>query len=184
MSEMMSPADIAAIGGEGFGNNSAIWLIVLVILFGGWNNRGGEQLATSADVQRGFDTNTITNKLDTLQTSLMKGVCDATYALNNDITNEGRQTQAALATGFCDTSKNIDALRFDMSNYTSQINANTSAIGQKILDKMCENEVQALRDKVNALELARATDTTVKYPTAMTYAYAGNPFCNCGGCCN
>lgn len=170
----MTPADIAAIGGEGFGNNSAIWLIVLVLLFGGaWGNRGGEQLATSADVQRGFDTSEITRKLDELKSGLSAGICDSTYALNQSIMNEGR----ALGS-------QIDNVKYDMANFTASINANTSAMGQKILDKMNENEVQALRDKVNALELARATDTTVKYPTAMTYAYAGNPFCGCNGCCN
>ena len=173
MADTMSPADIAAIGGDGFGNNSAIWLIVLVLLFGGWNNRGGEQLATSADVQRGFDTSEITRKLDELKSGLSAGICDSTYALNQSIMSEGR----ALGT-------QIDGVKYDMANFAASVNANTSAMGQKILDKINENEVQALRDKVNALELARATDTTVKYPTTMSYAYAGNPFCSCNGCCN
>lgn len=174
MAEMMSPADFAAIGGEGFGNNSIIWLIVLVILFGGgWNNRSGEQFATSADVQRGFDTSEITRKLDELKSGLSAGISDSSFTIAQLIGNEGRTLGSQ-----------IDGVKYDMANFTASINANTNAIGQKILDKMCENEVQALRDKVNALELARATDTTVKYPTAMTYAYAGNPFCGCNGCCN
>lgn len=169
---MMSPADFAAIGGEGWGNNSAIWLIVLVLLFGGaWGNRG-EQYATSADVQRGFDTAEVTRKLDELKAGLSSGISDSTFAITQNINGEGR----ALAS-------QIDGVKFDMANYVAQINANTGAVGQKILDKMCENEVQALRDKVNALELARATDTTVKYPTSMAYAYAGNPFCSCNTCC-
>ena len=51
---------------------------------------------------------------------------------------------------------------------------------QRITSKMDANEIQSLRDQISALQLAQATSSVVRYPTATTYSSGCNPFCNCG----
>lgn len=79
-------------GGNGlFGNDGALWLIVLFLFIfaGGWGNGnwggngGGSQgYDTRADIQRGFDNSAVITKLD----GITQGICDSTYALNNTMT--------------------------------------------------------------------------------------------------
>lgn len=73
---------------DGFMDGNGMWVFFLFFLLawggnGFFGNRGNESLATSADVQRGFDTNTVVNTLD----GIANGICDSTYALNNSITS-------------------------------------------------------------------------------------------------
>lgn len=49
-----------------------------------------------------------------------------------------------------------------------------------------ENKIEALRDKINGLELQNAMNGVVRYPMSTAYNAGYNPFCNCGqnyGCC-
>ena len=47
------------------------------------------------------------------------------------------------------------------------------------------NEVQALRDKVQNLELRDAMCGVVRYPNSWAYNAGTSPFCGCNsGCCN
>lgn len=186
MAEMMTPADVRAVtcNDNGFGGNG-FWIFALLILamMGGTGfgfGRGGEQYATSADVQRGFDTSEITRKLDELKSGLSAGICDSSYALNTAILTEGRNTQAAvgevgrqLAECCCGINRNIDAVNYNLATAIHSEGEATRAMIQ-------ENKIEALQQKIASLELAQATANTVKYPTAMTYAYNANPFCGCG----
>ena len=90
MEHEYSLADIrAATGGDDmFGGNSAWWILILFFLagnggWGGWGNRGAERVATTDDVQRGFDTQTIVGKLD----GISNGLCDGFYAMNTGMLN-------------------------------------------------------------------------------------------------
>ena len=75
----LSASDVALLNdGGGFGNNSFIWLFAILALMGGgfngWGNNNGfanaigyENLATSNEVQRGFDNqNSMANQRDIL----------------------------------------------------------------------------------------------------------------------
>ena len=164
---------------------SWIWAFLIFALLGGGGfgfggNRGGEQLATSADVQRGFDTNEITRKLD----GITNGLSDGFYAQNTNmltgfsnikenIWNEGRAIQSQLADCCCTTQRAIDSVKYDNL-------ANT----QKILDVLAQNKIEALQGKVNQLELQNAMCGVVRYPNAMTFNAGNSPFCggnSCGG---
>lgn len=86
-------------GYDGFGGNDANWFLWIVVLFAlfsgngfGWGNRDGA-VATQSDLQRGFDTNTIVNKLD----GITNGLCDGFYALNNSVKDNAYATQSAIA---------------------------------------------------------------------------------------
>lgn len=56
-----------------------------------------------------------------------------------------------------------------------------AGVEQRLAAKMDANTIQALRDKVSALELNQAVAGVVRYPMASTYSSGVNPFC--GGCC-
>ncbi len=178
--------------GCGFGGGSWVWAFLIFALLGfggGLGNRGGEQLATSADVQRGFDTNEITRKLD----GINYGMCDGFYAQNtnllngfNDvnkvIANEGRAIQTQLAECCCTTQRGIDSVNYNNAMNTASINANTTAQTQKILDAICANKIESLQNQVNQLQLQNAMSGVVRYPNGMTYNAGTSPFCT-NGCC-
>ena len=94
----MTPADIAACTGggrnydNGFGGDGSWWIIVLLLFgwgrgFGGGFGGGGcganSACATPADVAAAVDQQTLISKLD----QQTYGLADATFALNNTITN-------------------------------------------------------------------------------------------------
>lgn len=149
-------------GYDGFGGdgNWLLWIVVLFALFSGngfgWGNRGGEAFATNADLQRGFDTNTIINKLD----GITNGICDSSYALNNSIKDGIYANQSAIAglgsqlsNCCCDINRHIDAVRYENAQNTCSIINNATANTQRILDKLCENEINNLRTDLQSAQL-------------------------------
>ena len=167
-------------------------LIILFFLmsggFGGWNGNGG--VATSAEVQRGFDNqNTIANQRETLS-AVTAGTAQAVAATNQtfhdllgaldnrygeivrDLSGiQVAQTQALANQNecCCNTLRAIDSVKYENAQNTN-----------KILEAMAQNKIEALQDKVRSLELAQATDNVVRYPNAWTYNAGASPFC--GGC--
>lgn len=148
------------------------------------------EAAKEGDIQRGFDTNEITRKLD----GINYGMCDGFYSQNTNLLNgfngvnsaiasEGRSIQTQMAECCCNTNRNIDSVRFDMANYAAQSNANTVAMTQKVLDALNQNKVDALQNRVNQLELQSAMCGVVRYPNSMAYNAGSSPFCNCGNGC-
>ena len=167
MENAMTPADFSALMGnrDGWGNGGAWWLIILFLfVMGGGNgwNRGGEfnQYATAASQQEilfGQQFNRMEAKMD----SISNGICDATYALNNTITGEGRGLQAQLADATC--------------KITTAIHAE----GEATRGLIQTNEIQALRDKVSALEADNRMCGVVRYPMSYAYSAGPSPFCGC-----
>lgn len=189
MDNNYSLADVAALAkdGDGFGG-SWIWVILLFFLFGsggfGFGNR--EQVATTADVQRGFDTNEITRKLD----GLANGLCDGFYAQNttmltgfNNLGSQIAENRFAAQNCCCETNRNIDAVRYEAQKNTCDITTAIHAEGEATRALIRENEIQALRDKVHYLEQNAALCGVVRYPNAMTYNAGASPFCGVP-CCN
>lgn len=181
--ENFSLADIASVVGggcrNGYGNDGLFGggaggilalIIIFVLLFGrgglGGNNEGGRGF-TDAEIQRGFDTSNITNKLD----GISNGICDATFALNNSMNNGFANSNLTAVNGFngvnnnicnlgyqmqqccCETNRNIDAVRYENAKNTCDIinagNANT----QRIVDTITNNTIQELRDNLQAAQL-------------------------------
>lgn len=193
----MSLSDVAAVTGrDDFGGNSAFWIFALIALMGGgfgnWNNRGG-QLATQEFVQNGFNFNDLQDQNRDLMNAITSGTAqavraaneaeyetiavakDAQYQLQQGLNNIQMLEQANQANQnkcCCETLRAIDGV-----NYNNAMNT------QKILDKMSENEIQALRSQVANLQNQLNSVGTVKYPMASTYTAGQNPFfqCNCGG---
>lgn len=142
---MPSLADIAAVTGNkndgGWGDGNGWWvLIILFAIFGGWGNGGwggnganggampyATSALTQADLQRGFDTQSIVSKLD----GISNGLCDGFYAVNN-----------GMLTGFNGINTNILQTGFGIQQ---AINAdtvanmqNTNALQSQLANCCCE----------------------------------------------
>lgn len=224
----LSASDVALLSGNGYGGmgdgwNGMIWLFAILAMmsggfggFGGWGNNGFanaigyENLATSNEVQRGFDNqNSMANEREILS-AVTSGTAQSVAATNNsfhdtvnvlndkygelarDIAALGVQNQQIIANQnacCCDTkmliSETAAQSRYDSAMQTASINATTTAQTQKILDAIAQNKIEELQSKVNALELQAATSNVLRYPNAWTYNAGMSPFCSSGcGCGN
>ena len=214
----MSPADMAAVMGnnEGWGGNSAWWIIILfALIYGnnGWGNNGFanaigyENLATSNEVQRGFDNqNSMANQRDILA-AVSAGTAQAvaatnqsfhdTYAVFSDKYTELQRDISNLAMGqanaiasqkdcCCQTLRAIDGVNYNNAMNTAQITAAIAAEGQATRDLIQQNKIEGMQNRINQLELAQAMEGVVRYPQGFVYNAGTNPFCACNqmGCCN
>lgn len=101
-----------------------------------------------------------------------------------------------LAECCCGIQRAIDGVNFNVERNAAGINRTTIEVGQKILDKMAEQDAraaaarqEAMQARINQLEfersIDRATAGVVRYPTTTAYASNCNPFSwggnsNCG----
>lgn len=146
---------------DGFMDGNGMWVFFLFFLLawggnGFFNNRGNESVATSADVQRGFDTNTIINKLD----GIANGICDSTYALNNSITSNANSISMGInnlahevESCCCTTNRNIDSVRYENAKNTCDIVNAIHADGEATRNLITQNTIQELRDNLQAAQL-------------------------------
>ena len=218
--EGVSLSDIAALNRDNDNFGGCWWVIVLFALIFGWGNNGWgnngfanaigyENLATSNEVQRGFDSqNSMANQREILAAVNsgtaqsvgatnqvfhdMLGVFNDKYAeLQRDISNVALVQAQAMANQnecCCNTLRAIDGVNYNAAMNTAAINANTTEQVQRILDAITGNKISDMQDKIRSLELANALDGVVRYPNGFVYNAGSNPFCGCGsnaaGCCN
>ena len=216
-----SLADIGALlnnRNDGFlEGNGIIILILFFLIFGfggagfGWGGNSAMQGAlTRAELYDGLNDNTIIRKLD----GITNGLCDGFYAQNTTMLQGFNGLGSAIAENrfasqqcCCETNRNIDAVRYENARNTCDIITAQNANTQKILDTLCENKIQSLRDKVaeqsqmlqtanfqlsqqaqsaNIINTLRPTPipsylTCSPYQSAL-YAYNGFNGCGCCGC--
>ena len=200
----LSAADVAAVtrgnygygcsDGFGFGGGSGIWLFAILALmwggFGGnrWGNGFEGRCATVEDLNNSANFTRLENQVrmneNTIQqgfTNTGNGICQLGYQLATD----NGQIQKEISECCCGINRNIDSVNYNVASQAAAINANTVAVGQKILDKMCENEKAQMQNEINQLRLQQAMCGVVRYPTQATFN-AGIPFWGNGyncGCC-
>ena len=126
--EGLTASDVALLAGnnnDGFGGNGwggMIWLFAILALMGGWGGNGGfggnngfanaigyENLATSSEVQRGFDNqNQMANQRDILA-AVNAGTAEAVAAANQakyDNINVAKDIQAVITAQIGDVRAN------------------------------------------------------------------------------
>ena len=180
----------------GWGGSSAWVLIILFAMIFGWGgngwggNRCGAEPVTEAGLCNSMNFNNLENAVgrlgDTQQAGfngLQRDLCQGFAAINAGINNARFESQNCC----CQTQRAIDGTNYNIAQSTAAVNANTTAGIQKVLDKLCENETNALRARVQQLELQSSLCGVVRYPTMTTFATNCNPFfggfgCGCG--CN
>lgn len=212
----LSASDVALLSdrngyGDMWGGNSMMWIFALLILagggFNGWggnnfaNAIGYENLATQAQVDRGFDTqNMMANQRETLA-AVNAGTAQAVAATNqtfhdtvnalSDKYSELARDISGLAVGqanllakqnecCCSTLRAIDGVNYANALNTAAINATTTEQTQKILDAISGNRMADMQNQINQLQLQQAVAGVVRYPSASTYYAGNNPFCACG----
>lgn len=215
MAEGMNASDIALMtrnngwdDGMGF-----MWIFALLILanggFGGWGNNGFqnaigyENLATSNELQRGFDNqNSMANEREILatvnqnslqgmqnanqNTQYLMGMFNDKYnELQRDIAGVAMTQQAAIANQneCCCSTKMLIAETAANQRYESAMQNNAviqavQAEGAATRAMIQQDKIEALQQKVQALELQNAVGNVVRYPTTTAYNAGANPFCN------
>lgn len=220
----MGPADVAAVMrgnyGNGYGDGwggSWLWVIVLfaIMMFGGgWGNNGFqnaigyENLATSNEVQRGFDNqNSMANQRDILaavsnnalqemqnnnqNTQYLTGQVNDKYnELQRDVAGVAMTQQATMAQQSqccCETKMLISETaanqRYESAMQNNAVIQAIQAEGNATRQMIQQDKIDALNQKVQTLEMQNAMAGVVRYPMSTAYNAGFNPFCNCGNGC-
>jgi hypothetical protein len=147
-------------GFGGFGNDWIGLIVILAILGWGGNGIGGFGGNNGySDVQRGFDNQSVINKLD----GLTYGLSDSTYALNNAITNGFAGVQATLCQGFngvdraiadccCQTQRAIDGVNYNMATQACDIKHAINDSTRSILDFLTTDKIATLQAENQSLK--------------------------------
>lgn len=170
----MSAADIAAVtGNDGFGNGNGAWWIILFLFALGWGGYGygnGGNNGVDAYMQRGFDQTAVMSGINGLTSAVANGFANAEVSRCNGQTNilqamnnnqmgtiQGMNTLAmGLQNCCCENRASVADLKYTVATEAcadrSAINealrdviANNTANTQAILDKMCQQEIDALK---------------------------------------
>ena len=201
-------------GIDGFGGGG-FWIFALLILammgnggFGWGNNNfanalGYENLATSNEVQRGFDNqNSMANQREIL-TAVNNGTAQAVAATNQTFHDtlgiiQNRYDELArdisgLAVGqaqslanqnacCCETKQMIMQNNYDGAMRDANTNANITAQIQSVKDMIAQDKIENLQAQVSQLQLAQATNGMLRFPNSWTYGAGYFPPVF-GGCC-
>lgn len=210
MENGLSASDVALMNRDNFGGDAFMWIFALLILygggFGGFGNNaiGYENMATSNEVQRGFDNQNLQAQTRDILAAVNAGTAESVAATNQtfhdnlianqNLYNELQRDLSALGVGQAGIlakqneccaaiQMQIAENRYEAAMNTAAINENTTAQTQKILDAIQQNKIESLQAQVSALELQNATQNVVRYPNSWTYNAGVSPFCTCGcGC--
>lgn len=173
-SSEMSAADIAAVtGNDGFGNGNGAWWIILFLFALGWGGYGygnGGNNGVDAYMQRGFDQTAVMSGINGLTSAVANGFANAEVSRCNGQTNilqamnnnqmgtiQGMNTLAmGLQNCCCENRASVADLKYTVateacadrsaiSEALRDVIANNTANTQAILDKMCQQEIDALK---------------------------------------
>lgn len=212
MDNGLSAADVALLNNDGGmgGWNGMIWLFAILALmgggFGGWGNNGlanaigYENLATSNEVQRGFDNQNLQAQTRDILAAVNAGTAQSvattnqtfhdSLMANQNLYNEVARDLSGLAMGqagilakqnecCCETKQLIMQNNYDGAMRDANTNANITAQIQSVKDMISQNKIEDLQSKISALELQAATSNVLRYPNAWTYNAGMSPFCGC-----
>lgn len=175
-------------------SNGGLWLFaILALMWGGGgfgfggngfaNAIGYENLATSNEVQRGFDNqNSMANQREILQ-AVNSGTAQAVAATNQTF----HDTLNALSDKYNEITRDIAGVSLLQQQAIANQNqccCDTKMLiteqVQKVLDTLSANKIEALQGRINQLELANQLSGVVKYPTSINYSAGMSPFFNFG----
>ena len=200
----LSAADVALLNNGENGWGGMIWLFAILALMGGgfgggWGNNNGN--AIQADVNRGFDNQNLQAQTRDILAAVTAGTAQSVATTNQvyhdvvgyvgDKYTELQRDVAGLAVGqanllakenecCCSILRAIDGINYNAAMNTAAINANVTAVGQKISDLIMGNRMDDMQNRINQLELQNQLGNVVRYPNGWTYNAGNSPFC--GGC--
>lgn len=221
MDNGLSAADVALLNrgddfGFGGGGGAFMWIFALLILagggFGGWGNNGFanaigyENLATSNEVQRGFDNQNLQAQTRDILAAVNSGTAQAVAATNqtfhdtvnalsdkySELARDVANVQLGVQQGIANENACCCATKMLIQESTAGTNAQIAQskydtsmqmaqMEQRILSKMDANKIEELQNQVNQLQLAQATAGMLKFPN--TWSYGAGPFPPIYSCC-
>lgn len=183
-----SLADIAAVTdgnkNDGWGDGNGWWVLIILFALFGWGGNGwgggrqGAAAATTTDLQSGFDTQSILNKLN----GINSGICDGFYAMNtsmltgvNNIQNAiqadtvaGMQNTNALSTQLaeccCENRQGQADIRYAMATDTCAITTAINTAARDITDNANAN-YRAMHDELVAMRMEDKNDQIAQLRT-------------------
>ena len=188
-----------------------MWIFALLILanggFGGFGNNfanaiGYENLATSNEVQRGFDNQNLQAQTRDILGAVNAGTAQTvasvnqtfhdTLMANQSLYNELARDISGLSVGqanmlanqnacCCETKQMIMQNNYDGAMRDAQTNANITAQIQSVKDMIAQDKIENLQAQVSQLQLAQATSGMLKFPNSWTYGAGAFP--PIFGCC-
>ena len=216
MENGLSAADVALLNNDGMGGwNGMIWLFAILALMGGGfggfggnsfaNAIGYENLATSNEVQRGFDNQNLQAQTRDILSAVNAGTAQAVAATNqtfhdslmanqnlyNEVARDIGNVQLAQANALanqnmccCETKQLIAQSNYDAAMRDAATNANITAQIQSVKDMISQNTIQGLRDQVDSLRDQVNMSGVLRFPNSWTYG--AGPFppifgCGCNG---
>lgn len=193
MENGLSAADVALLNNDGMGGwNGMIWLFaILALMGGGFGGFGGNnQYATSAEVQRGFDTQNLNAQTSAILGAVNSGTAQSVAATNqtfhdslmanqnlyNEIARDISSVQLGQANILanqneccCTTKQLIMQNNYDAAMRDAATNANFTAQIQSVKDMIAQNKIEALQAQINRLELNAATSNVLRFPNSWTF---------------
>lgn len=148
-----------------FGGGDWGWIILLLLAFGwggngyGFGGFGGggcmTSLATSADIQRGFDTSAVLSKLD----GITNGLCDGFYAINtglltgfNGVNMNICNLSHEISDCCCATQRAIDGVNYNIATSTCDIKNAINDSTARVLDYLTSEKISSLQLENQALK--------------------------------
>lgn len=201
----LNASDVALLNGDGMNGWTGMFFIfaILALMGGGLGNWGGNGNgnAIQADVNRGFDNQNLQAQTRDILAAVTGGTAQSVATTNqvyHDITgfvgdkySELQRDIATLAVGqanllaeqgscCCAIQRAIDGINYNAAMNTASINANTTAVGQRIIDAITSNRMDDMQNRINQLELQGQLAGVVRYPNGFVYNAGQSPFCgNC-----
>lgn len=193
MENGLSAADVALLNNDGMGGwNGMIWLFaILALMGGGFGGFGGNnQYATSAEVQRGFDTQNLNAQTSAILGAVNDGTAQSVAATNQtfhdslmanqNLYNEVSRDISAVQLGLsnilanqneccCSTKMLIQQTNYEGAMRDAATNANFTAQIQSVKDMIAQNKIEALQAQINRLELNAATSNVLRFPSSWSY---------------
>ncbi len=173
--------------GFGGGNGDALWIFALLVLFGGggFGGIGGRNGGGVPEVT-GFQLGELSGKVATkdsistlqnstnqgfagLNTVISNGFAASTAEIVNRLFNITQQVSDCCCSLKQQLADGFGQVRYDMSNFAAQTNANIADWGNKILMDNSRRAEEAKNDRLRTLELQQALCGVVRYPQAQTY---------------
>lgn len=174
-----SLADIAAATGNdrdgfgGFGGDGAWILLLFILLICGWGNGGygfnggGGSTAIGTDIQRGFDQSALINGISNITNAINTGFSNAEVSRCNsqaNILQTLNNNQANLSTQLntiamnqqsccCENRAGLADLKYTIATEACADRAAVSDGIQTILDKLCDQEIEALKAQNQQLQM-------------------------------
>lgn len=211
MENGLSASDVALMNRDnGFGGDAFMWIFALLILygggFGGFGNNaiGYENMATSNEVQRGFDNQNLQAQTRDILAAVNAGTTQSVAATNqtfhdnlmanqnlyNELSRDinglgmGQAQLLANQNECCSTTKQmIMQNNYDAAMRDAATNAHFTAEIQSVKDMIKDDKIESLQAQVGQLQLQAATQNVVRYPNGWTYNAGTSPFCTCNQGC-